>query len=66
MSLETEIAQSPFFTLQFFVETVALNPKCDTHNKSVNYVEVSAMERSQPKGFTPKMRGCKLRSGVYL
>ena len=66
MSLENEIAPSPCFTLHFVFETVGLNPKCDTRNKSMGYVEVSMMERSQPKGFIPKMRGCNLRSGVNL
>jgi len=47
-------------------EKVGVNPRCDARNKSMDYVEVSVKERSQPKGFRPKMRGRKLRSGVYL
>jgi hypothetical protein len=38
----------------FVFETVGLNPKCDTRNKSMDYVGVSMMERSQPKALDQK------------
>jgi hypothetical protein len=47
-------------------EKVGVNPNCDARNKSMDYVVVSVMERSQPKGFKAKMRVRKLKSGVYL
>ena len=65
-----EVHQALVLRPSYFPEKVGLNKKrCKSEiiflQEIMEFVGVSVIERRQPTDGKPKIRGCKLRSGVY-